>query len=762
MGGKSGQTIGFHYLLDILFGLGRGPWNDLRAIKVGDKIAWEGPLCDTDCQAIQSPDLFGGEQKEGGIQGPFRMFWGSTDQVLPGACSADCGATGPLAGSQPLPEVKSTIGGLISEMRGTTMLWFSGLVTSMNPYPKAWEFRGRRYSAGWFNDTCWYPAKSAIWLAAGTVGAMNPAHIIFQCFTDPQWGRGYDWADLDENSFIYAANTLCAEGFGLCLVWQRKDQNVNEFIDMVCDYIGAVYYTDPETGKIVLRLVRSDYVADDLPLFTPTTGLIDIVDDDSTSSDEAFSQVVGTGRDPVTNEDFAVRVYNLAARISQGAPNTQDKDYKGIPTKDLMARVLTRDLRFSAVGLKKYKVILDRRGWQLRPGMPFRIADTRRNLGNIILRAGQIEERSFKDGRLTISAMQDVYGLPATSFVAGVDSTWTPPPQAASPATAEQLVEANYRDLILRRDPSDVQALQPTDSLIGTVALSPNPAIYQYDLATRAAGETAWGTTSGSFTGAATLTTNITPLQTSFVVAAETSFGAANVNEAILVGDEQMGFVSYDAATHTVTVERGVADTIPQAHSAGAYLWTIDDDLVSDGRKYVSGETVEAAVLTRTSSDVLTVAEATVMSLDVDGRQARPYPPGNIQVDATLALTPLPNNANGHADPIITWNHRDRILQEDQLVGHTEASVGPEPGTTYNIRLYNKDTPTVVLRTVTAIAGTSWTYDSTMQTADGNPVAVWVELESERDGLTSHQKYRFLVWLRSGYGLGYGYNYGGF
>jgi hypothetical protein len=190
MGGKSKQTIGYHYLFSMLFGIGRGPLNELRTIMVADKIAWEGPLCSGDVQAITKPDLFGGEKGEGGIQGPFRLFFGAPDQVLPGAGTVNCGFKGPLAGVRTLPDVKTTIGGLISEFRGVTMLWFDGLISSMNPYPKEWSFRVRRYSAGWYNDVCWYPIKSVIFMAAGHVHAMNPAHIIYQCLTDPVWGRG--------------------------------------------------------------------------------------------------------------------------------------------------------------------------------------------------------------------------------------------------------------------------------------------------------------------------------------------------------------------------------------------------------------------------------------------------------------------------------------------------------------------------------------------------------------------------------------------
>ena len=46
---------------------------------------------------------------------------------------------------------------------------------------------------------------------------MNPAHIIYQVLTDPDWGYGAAPSDIiDEPSFLKAAQTLHAEGFGQC------------------------------------------------------------------------------------------------------------------------------------------------------------------------------------------------------------------------------------------------------------------------------------------------------------------------------------------------------------------------------------------------------------------------------------------------------------------------------------------------------------------------------------------------------------------
>jgi hypothetical protein len=763
MGGKSGQTIGYHYLFSILFGIGRGPINDLREIRVGDKTAWEGPLCDGDCQAIQKPKLFNGTEGEGGIQGPFRLFMGHHTQVLPGACTANCGTfdKAPMNGNRSLPDVKATIQvespGPISDFRGVTMLWYDGLISSMNPYPKEWAFRVRRYSAGWYNDVCWYPVKSSIFLAGGHVHAMNPAHIIYQCLTDPIWGRGLPKALIDENSFIYAANTLCAEGFGLCIPWNRKEE-VDAFIQIIQDYIDCFLYPDPETGKMVIRLLRSDYVETDLPIFTPSSGLLDIQEDDASSQDDIFNEMIGQGFDPITKKQFTVRVHNLAARQSQGAANPESRDLSGIPTRDLMGRVLQRDIKKMCSGLKKYIVVLDRAGWKIRPGMPFRVQDTRRGIASVVLRAVEIQDQSFKDGRITIKCTEDVFSLPSTSFVTDTDSSWSPPPQEALPAAAQAIYEANYRDVLRRAGAANTATLADTAALYGVVALSPHAAMRNFDLNDQADGETSYTVVNGSFTGAATLLGPITILQAVFAITGDVDWPEDIVGEVIVIDNEQMGVTAYDTATKMLTVKRGVADTVPAAHLAAATVWTIDDDFISDQRTYAAGEDVTALVLTRTSSDVLDASEATALHLTLAGRFGRPYPPAKVTVDGLEALT-LPQN-DEHPEPALTWVARNRIVQEDTVVGYTEAAVAAEAGTTYNIRVYSSS-GAVLLRTVTGITDSFWTYDAAMQAADGNPYAVYIELESERDGMASYQHHRFRVTIVVGYGIGYGLNYGG-
>lgn len=739
MGAKK-QTIGFRYYLGLLSGLCRGPVNEFVEIQAAEKVAWKGTITDNTLSFIDKPELFGGEKKEGGLQGPFSVFMGAPDQVLPGAQTYP-GTTSALTKgvTKKLPDIKALIGtGLVSQFRGVVTVWFDGFVSAMNPYVKEWKFRVRRWDAGWWNDDPWYPEKALILMAGGKVKAMNAAHIIYECCTNPEWGRGLDASRMDDNAFTYAANTLCAEEFGVCLIWYRKE-DVEVFIKKVCDLVGGVVYTDRETGLVVFRLVRDDYEIDDLPLFTPDSGLVDVRDDDAASADTSYNEIIGTGLDPITNQPFQMRAQNLASFQSQQDVSSLDQDYKGIPTKELLSRVVLRDLRANAVGLKRYNVVLDRRGWRIAPGMPFKISDPKRGIGVVVLRAGEIDDGNMLDGRINIKCVQDVFGLPETSFVTPVVSTWTPPPAEALPATEGRLVEASYRDIYLAAGSGDAEAAPIDAAYVGQLAVAPNASSYQYDLATQADGDDGFEVRStGSFTGNAKLAANITPLQTEFEITDPSSFDEENLEQALFIEDELVRFDDYDEDTMTVTVTRGVGDTIPQSHPAGARLWTIDDDLVFDEREYTEGETVSSKVLTRTSSDVLEVSSAPTMTVELVARQGRPYPPADVEVDGESIYELV----GPYAEPVITWAARNRITQGDVLIGHTEPTVAGEEGQEYVLRVYDGST---LLRTVGPVPDLTWTYTAALQAEDSAPDVVRVELESVRDGIASWQHYNFFL-----------------
>ncbi|MHC3980113.1 hypothetical protein ACIPL3_22990, partial [Pseudomonas aeruginosa] len=110
-------------------------------------------------------------------------------------------------------------------------------------------------------------------------------------------------------------------------------------------------------------------------------------------------------------------------------------------------------------------------------------------------------------------------------------------------------------------------------------------------------------------------------------------------------------------------------DTVPAPHEAGALIWFYEDWATEDTREYVTGETVNVKLLSRTSSATLAESLAPVDSLRMNQRQARPYAPGRVLVCGVA----YPTKTYGVLT--VSWAHRNRLLQADQLVDSSASSI---------------------------------------------------------------------------------------
>lgn len=742
MGGKGSKkvTVGYRYSWDVQAGLGRGPVNEIVSIMADKKTVFAGTpgqISSSTSVYIDKPGLFGGDDTggEGGIQGQLDIMMGEPDQVPPAS-------------------LLKLLTGLVPGFRGVVTTFFSGLVSCYSASPKPWLYRVRRTTKGWDGDV-WYPQKATIMLEntegqlddesdllpdqianLQTIHAMNPAHILVECATNRDWGRQLTLADdLNLDSYRAAADTLYEEGFGLCFRYNRQN-GLDTFVQQVLDHVGAVQYADLETGKLTLKLLRGDYSVDALPVFTYDNGIIAVQDDDSASITSNPNEIVVTWHDPVTNADGEVRAQNLGAIQNTGL-NSSSVEYKAIPTHSLAARVAQRDLETAQSELTRLVIQFDRRGGILHPGDVFRVQLPDRNIDNMVLRVGKIEESDT--GVLTLTVVQDVFGLPSTSYSSGQqDSGWTPLDKSARPVTIKRLIELPYAVLAGTVSEAELNYLKPESGYPGVMAIAPTSLSINYLLQTRAAGASFADRGQGDWTPSGTLTASVGRLDTVLHVSMAI-FPA--VGDGLMVNDEVMRVDAVDIPAGTITVGRGCMDSLPSGHFAEDRCWAYQDTLDSDGLEYLSGETIEARLLTRTSTETLAEAAAPVVRMVMSGRQARPYLPGNIRINGIA----YPDMVTGTDTFILTFSHRDRILQADRLIDCTENSIGPEPGTEYLINLIRRDSGAVIWTLTTSSTRVSVPY----VTGGNISVGHYLTLRSLRSGLMS--LYIFRTELPPGY-----------
>ncbi|WP_286875867.1 phage tail protein, partial [Marinimicrobium sp. UBA4509] len=732
MGGSSKQTIGYDYLMGIHMGVCRGPVDALVEIKVADRTAWTGNVTGNQTVQINARELFGGDSAEGGVEGPLEVMMGEPTQPVS-------------------TRLASMLDGLVPAFRGRLTLFFDGLVSSLNPYPKPWSLRVRRTTAGWDSDNPWYPLAAKIELAGGDIHAMNPIHIIYQALTDPDWGLGNP-RQMVGTSFEAAADQLVAESFGLCLRWNRSS-SVEDFTQEMVEHVGGSVYLDHFTGRWEIALIRDDYDPQTLPLFDYDSGLVSIDEDGTSAPAEAVNEVIVTYRDPITNEDRQVRVQNLAGIQSAGAVRSQTLSYTGIPTAELAYRVAQRELRARSTGVKRFKLRMDRRGYQLQPGAVFRISVPSRGIENMILRVGQVRNSELRQGPIEIDAAQDVFGLPATSYVTAQPPGYVPPQITPEPIDTLRVVELNYRDSLgVVRDIAE----NDTGAWVAALALKANPLGKNFLLQTQPSGATEWTTgTDGDYCPTAEL---VDEMPIGEVAVAVNLTGAADldlveVGTAALIDDEIFRVDAIDAEALTATLARGCIDTVPAAHAAGARVWFYGGGFAGvETVEYEASETVSARLRSRTSTATLPAEDATGDVITLAGRPGRPYPPGRIRINGEA----YPAAARGVLR--VSWSTRDKVVIEDQLVDASMLNAGA-PEVTYNASLVRVDNGQVL------------TSESNI---DGTVVELFagysglVELVINSQALDydtdtrSYQSVRIpFNYVAAGYGKSWGYAWGG-
>ncbi len=704
-GGK--QTTGYRYFLGLHMGICAGPVDALLEIRAGDRTAWSGTVTVSGGIDINAPELFGGETREGGLVGRLDVMMGEPTQA-PNAYLAQ-------TQGMPQPAYRGIMG----------VVYRKGQVSANNPYIKPWSLKIRRILQGWRGAAPWYSAKAEIALASGDK-AMNPAHIVYECLTNEDWGMGYSSTIVDDGSFRAAADAFHAEGLGLCMQWLRQ-QSIETFIQSVADHAGAVVGQDRRTGLFVMRLIRGGYTVASLPLFSPAN-VVAIDDFQRPSVVESVNEVVVRFDELSTGKEGSVTVQNLANIQAQGGVVSQSKAYPGLPTAELAIRTALRDLKTVSTPLAKVRMRANRDAYALLPGDMIRLTWPDLKLVDLPLRVLQVSAGDLTRGEITIEAAEDAFDLPANAYATQPEVGWEDPVSDPAAATTGALIEAPYWLLTRALGAAEAAAVDPLSGYVMAYAARPSADAIAYKLKVFD-GTSYQAADTGDWCPSGTLAASIGPTATSATLqlSADLSLVAAGTYAAI--GTEWVRIDAVNAAAGTLTIGRGVMDSVPQTHAAGARVLFVDGFEARDTTERLDGATVQAKLITQTPAGNLAEGSAPTLSVVLDQRAARPYPPGRLRINGNAYP------ASVVADKLtVSWAHRDRLLQN--LQGDESGDIGPEAGTTYALRVLDG---AAVVASATGLTGTSW--ESPILPTAAYTVEVW----SVRGGLESRQRATHVV-----------------
>jgi len=815
MGSGKKVTVGYRYYMGLQFGICHGPVDSLHQIIVGDREAWNGSQTTGGSLAIDAPELFGGDKREGGIVGVLDVAMGESTQTENSY-------------------LVSQLGAAIPAFRGIlSAIWRGGQVSSNNPYVKPWAFRVKRILQGWSTGAAWYPEKAEIpllvesnsysgylshvtasnqltgqpypstdipvpvmtnatvediaraavdtrntnyiagagpsaqqvyyisssynpstkivsaigndtgnnyppgttvasvgevemicasggassWDGSGVVcstsssiGAMNPAHIIYECITDSAWGMGYPTSSIDSASFTAAADALYAEGFGLSFLWSQQE-TIENFVQIVLDHIGALLYVRPDTGAFALKLIRSDYDRGTLAQYGPGN-LIAAEDYQRQAWGETINEVTVIYTDLHTGKDSTVTAQDMANIEIQGGAVAQTRNYPGIQTSTLAQRVAMRDIQSVSTPLARIKLTATRAAWQVFPGDVFRLTWPEYDIDDVVYRVLAVNRGTLQDGAIVIDAVEDVFGLPTNTYLAEQPGEWVEPSGDAAAAPYRKLLESPYWDLARNLSAADLDYVDPLAGYLETLAVRPNGVAINYGIHARTGAADYAEIGNGDFCPSATVVAALSKTTTAISLENAVDLDLVVAGGYAVIDAEYVLVSAIDAVDGVATISRGVLDTVPTEHAAGARIWFADSWQGVSSTEYADAEAIDVKLLTASSSGALSLAAAPVDSLTFDQRHYRPYAPGKVLVNSGA----YPEWIDGSAALALSWAHRDRLLQTAYIVEQSEASIGPEAGTTYNLRIYGEEDD--LIKTFSGLSGTSQTYATTDETAD--------------------------------------------
>lgn len=531
-------------------------------------------------------------------------------------------------------------------------------------------------------------------ITAAGLTAMNPAHVLYDAITSRD--RGAEPIDsMADSNWRIGADWFESQGFGICTDFDPDSESVDNFISRIEKVAGCSVNRSPVDGLWYLDIANGIYDLESLPILTDD----DILDWDHTPSinDDVVNSL------SVEFEDIQQKVITTTppvralALINSNGLNHDVRQFHELPTADLALRIAERELAAIITPSRAFTLTTTRKPYSWRRYTYFRLQASKLGISDMVCLLAEKSSGTLKSGAMKITAAQDIYNVPSASYAQVEDGVDTRPPQIPLGIVLQVAFEAPYIEVARQLTATQLDNLDNDIGYLMAIAIDPS-ASRDFTMLVSADGGTSYArVANGPWCPTALIVegdalADAVPA-TVFNLSEGTLLDQVVVGSAAWWDGELVRVDAIDITAGTVALGRGCADTVPISHAAGARIWFYDKQAAQDRTQYTDGETIDVLLLTNTGAAQLDPSLANPLSVTFAQRQSRPYPPGKVRI----ASSAYPTTVSGSFT--VTWTHRNRVTQADQLIDTSASSVTPAPNTRYALRFLDASSTLLVERT---------------------------------------------------------------
>lgn len=721
-GGKTaGQAIQVvDYNMSIHAGVCVGPVDSIRSLTVGDKFvpfqtAANGTF------TVDFPELFGGPKQAGGISGDVHVLLGGPTQTLPAVLAKKLGRT------------VTTVPGF----RNLCSLFFTGAGDAMtgfkwgsqNPMLPAVEVEVQRMSKGFVGNPEIGPD-------------LNPAHMIYEIMTNADWGRGEPLDRVNIPSLLYAADIFRNEGLGMSFIWTRQ-KKAGALIQDICNHVDAHFFFDLAIGQWRIKPVRNDYDIDTLPVIEPAYAQLLRLDRPAWGSTINEIQVQWTNPESEQTETLIIQD-DANIGIQGGVINSDSKDYYGFRNQATALFAGQRELQRVSAPMIRAEVALSRHYWNVGPGDAVRLRWPSEALNDVVFRVAKVDRGSRSDEALKASLIQDIFSSPYYQISTAVNQ-WVNPSLSPVPINVAHLGAAPYYLLARLLGDATAQGLEyPSTKLMALISKAADDT-RRVDFKT----EEIDATGANVFLEMGSVDPqDYCRVDTPLTAQITSTIDLADIADALTPFEQGMFLIFVDevdpnitevtllmsVGETSITVRRGVLDTVPRAWAGGSRMWAVRPTTrIIDLTTRPIGSEEKYLFLPVTSLGRLPDASADVTLVTPGERAYLPYRPAHPRVGANAG--PVVNVSSGATNFTVNWYRRNRLSETGAVLKFDDIDVTPEAGQTTTVRVLNG-----VGAEVVAYTGEAGTSKVITLAAIGSPspgAAFTIELLAVRDGFES-------------------------